>query len=1757
MTLNKTAGQTLSVGGSTTALTITGSYTQTQGNFTAPATLTVGGNTTLTAGTFTAGSNVSVAGNWTNNGATFVFAGAGAVTFIGNSSQINGTVASQTFTNLTLNKTAGQTLSVGGSTTALTITGAYTQTQGNFTAPATLTVGGNTTLTAGTFTAGANVSVAGNWTNNGATFTPGTGTVTFTGNTSTIGGSVAPTFQNLTINKTAGNLQNLGVGITVSNLLTLTSGQVDIGSHNLTFGVNALPVAGAFSSSNMIVATGTGQVRKINAANGIFLFPIGDATGTAEYSPITINFVSGTYAVGAFVGVNVTNAKHPNNSSITNFLNRFWTVSQTGITAFNANVSATYVTADIVGSESGQIAASYNGSLPWLKYSVLASNTLTANGLSAFGSFTGINNTPLLSVNPTSLTGFSYPLTAGPSSIQSFTVSGTELIENVSVQSSTSFEVSLTGGASFSGQPFVTVPVSAGSVNQLVYVRMKAGLPLGVKGPETLILSSSGAINQVVSVTGNVTAQSLITVTPTSLSGFSATYGGTASAAQNFTISGANLLADITITAPAGFEIKTSAQTVFVNSLTLTRSGTTVASTTMNVRLKAGLGVGSYTGNVVATSIFAENKTVAITGSTVVPVATITTNVSWLASFIYTLGNANPPSQTFQVNGSNLTADIVLSVPTGPQHFQLSLNGTTWSNTVTLIRTGNSVNSALVYARLNTGLAVASYGPTNVTITSAGAVVKTVALSGQVVNAATILVSRTSLTGFGYLFGSGPSASQSVTVSGASLSQNITVNCPANYQISTDNVTFGTNAISLVPTSGTVPPTHVFYRLAANLAAATYNTSLNVVSTGATTRTINLFGKVYATPLITSTGGGDYCIGNTVQLTSSGTDVESRYWTGPNGYYSTLNNPSLTNITQGQAGTYTVTGNVVVGGELIVNGDFEMGNTGFGSSYTYVAPVASALNPEGLYTITPFASTVHTNFNSVADRNVIGANQMIINGNVTAGAVVWSQSVSVLQNSNYQFSYWLQTVVNGTDPAPSKLQLYVNGVMAGPIYTANPTSGVWTQYLYNTSSNSNTILNLELINQTIAAGGNDFALDSISFRQVLNSSSSQVVNVSPPVTASVDVTYSPTTVYVNAPVVYTATPVNGGTTPTYKWFVNGVEQVGQTASTFTFTPTTTAQVTVRSEMTSSITCATPKPALDTEVITPQNIPANYWMGGIDTDWGKPGNWTANYVPATGDNVIYATVANFGTAAVRDLQLDINRTIGSLINATIRRLIIPAGLTLYVNNIVNVTPPVTNPVTLAEDLILIRAASSITANGSLIYNNPQNQPVFGTVEMFSPASWNLANAVNNRFNWQYFGIPVESVAALPTFFMAYVRQRLESGTTISNHWQQLTNESVLQPFIGYELCQQAPKFYTFKGQLINRNFQSIQFQRTAGALSPGQYLFGNPYTSAIDIRQIEFGENIEETAYLYNTGSFQSWVDGVKSSQTTNVIPGQFSSAPKDQAGNSGILRQVPSMGTFMARVRVGFSPTINSKIGLNYSNVRMGNADRQRMKAQSITDEQSATTLLVEGKFGADRMWLMSHENYTRNFDSGLDGVKVLGLALNPQLYAVEDDGKYQINSIDNIHNTTIAFQAGIDTDYTLTIAHNEQTRSRYSKILLHDLVENVLVDITADSTVYAFKANSTPQAVNRFKIIASNKLDAEQHAKPNVKFYAVDRKAYIQNFEDADAHVQVYDLSGRMLIAKTISKQSNAQLITPIQKVFIVKITSAGKSFSDKIVLQ
>ena len=97
------------------------------------------------------------------------------------------------------------------------------------------------------------------------------------------------------------------------------------------------------------------------------------------------------------------------------------------------------------------------------------------------------------------------------------------------------------------------------------------------------------------------------------LSAFS-TPPGTPSAAQTYTVAGSNLTADISISAPSGFEISKDGGSTYSSSLTLARSGTSVPTTTISVRL-TGAAEGSFSGNITHTSAGATTKTVAVSGT--------------------------------------------------------------------------------------------------------------------------------------------------------------------------------------------------------------------------------------------------------------------------------------------------------------------------------------------------------------------------------------------------------------------------------------------------------------------------------------------------------------------------------------------------------------------------------------------------------------------------------------------------------------------------------------------------------------------------------------------------------------------------------------------------------------------------------------------------------------------------------------------------------------------------------------------------------------------------------------------------------------------------------------------------------------------------------------------------------------------------------------------------------------------------------------
>ncbi len=132
----------------------------------------------------------------------------------------------------------------------------------------------------------ATLSVSGNWTNNG-TFNSGTGTVSFAGTTlQTIGGSSANNFYRLTLNNAAG--AKLSSNASVSNILTLTNGVLDIANYNFD-GLSSTLAGSGGSPSSYVRTSGSGEYRH-SVGSAITTFPVGNAT----YNPCELTKASGS-----------------------------------------------------------------------------------------------------------------------------------------------------------------------------------------------------------------------------------------------------------------------------------------------------------------------------------------------------------------------------------------------------------------------------------------------------------------------------------------------------------------------------------------------------------------------------------------------------------------------------------------------------------------------------------------------------------------------------------------------------------------------------------------------------------------------------------------------------------------------------------------------------------------------------------------------------------------------------------------------------------------------------------------------------------------------------------------------------------------------------------------------------------------------------------------------------------------------------------------------------------------------------------------------------------------------------------------------------------------------------------------------------------------------------------------------------------------------------------------------------------------------
>jgi len=521
-----------------------------------------------------------------------------------------------------------------------------------------------------------------------------------------------------------------------------------------------------------------------------------------------------------------------------------------------------------------------------------------------------------------------------------------------------------------------------------------------------------------------------------------------------------------------------------------------------------------------------------------------------------------------------------------------------------------------------------------------------------------------------------------------------------------------------------------------------------------------------------------------------------------------------------------------------------------------------------------------------------------------------------------------------------------------------------------------------------------------------------------------------------------------------------------------------------------------------------------------------------------DNKAHNLTIDNGVGVTLNTDFSLNNNLG--INAA-KKLTISAAKTLTVNG------TVTN---LAGTSGLVIKSSSSLPNGSLIFFNSELNAVQASVEMFSRSTWDLSQPSGSRYNWQYFGIPVRTLGALPTFYGGYVRQRNEAGTTTANHWVQLGNSSVLSPFIGYELGFQTQRTITMSGELVNSNFNSGQLAKTSGAIYPGQHILANPYAAAIDIRQIEFGSDMEATVYLYNTGSFNSWESNTSKLGST---PGQYVSVPKNLAGYAGIPRQVPSMSSMLTKV---ITSTTNAYVNISYNAVKMGNSEIQRAPSKNkdaSLDEESlvSSSIILQGTTRADNMWIFVDDRFTRSFDNGYDGKKVSPAAGMPRIYGSETDFNYNINAVNDLNNSVLGFRAGVDSVYTLKFEH-KNTELKYQSIYLLDTKTDVLTDITANGSTYTFKAFNKTTSEDRFRIVST-----PLNTTSTVNVFAADYQLFIKKLADVNAVVKITDVAGHVLFNEKIEGRSLFTLPVSDQTVYIVTVTTNEGTSSQKLIVR
>lgn len=474
-----------------------------------------------------------------------------------------------------------------------------------------------------------------------------------------------------------------------------------------------------------------------------------------------------------------------------------------------------------------------------------------------------------------------------------------------------------------------------------------------------------------------------------------------------------------------------------------------------------------------------------------------------------------------------------------------------------------------------------------------------------------------------------------------------------------------------------------------------------------------------------------------------------------------------------------------------------------------------------------------------------------------------------------------------------------------------------------------------------------------------------------------------------------------------------------------------------------------------------------------TDWQRAGNWDTGTLPGEYHNVrieadvkIYQPVEVYGISVIEGENVHITST---------------GGLTVGKGGVVSAATGTITIDNTPEGAGFLRVDPTTA-------NKPAKVTINYTTQAF--------NSGNPRDEiWQYMGAPGNDMDIVTDEDKTLIYHWSEQ-----NGWEKQASEQ-LTPFAGYVFTQNKgtasnPQAeFNITATPIVEN-QTITLTCTSSGMRGGN-VFANSYLAPIDVAKIDPEndlESIEGAFYLFNSGSWTQWQNnGGATNQMTGdgTSPGQYYAITPGSAAMIDASQDQTTIPPMQGVYVVALND--DAKIKLDYEKHVFGaDASSKPMRApQRQDDDFKRVRLQVNSQnSGADRMYVIQHNECTSGYDNGYDA-KNMPVASQVSIYTSEVEGQMEISVSDKIDSTYIGFRAGADSEYTLRI-----TSVVGERLYLKDLDNQTLISVY-DGEEYTFSAE--PNSVNdRRFLLLDQRSDDVSTDEPEARVYVHDKMAHV-----------------------------------------------------------